>query len=322
MKGPSPREPPSDAVAKTPEVTTEPEHRIPVVSAVFETPWPSGFTRQEMADSALAKTFAFFDQRSAGANEELLTIVYQNTVLDVHQEWGTELAELTIDAFADYLADETLLVVGTEGAFFIDTLKSTQYELMPGFEHCCATGIAGIAYKGTSWVSLPNALDAEPLPDAQAAGIIPHELFHNIQDSLDKGPGSQVLPPESEFYRPLWFIEGSAEFIGFAMVDYGGTWPYFADRFAITPGEQILAAEEDFLLARYELNNGDYRAYTYGAIATEYIIASVGVEPLMNIWKLAGQGASFEDAFEEALGLSVADFYAAYDDMIVNMAEQ
>jgi hypothetical protein len=39
----------------------------------------------------------------------------------------------------------------------------------------------------------------------------------------------------------------------------------------------------------------------------------------MNIWKLAGQGASFEDAFEEALGISAQDFYAAYDDMIVNM---
>jgi hypothetical protein len=39
----------------------------------------------------------------------------------------------------------------------------------------------------------------------------------------------------------------------------------------------------------------------------------------MNLWKLAGQGASFEDAFEEVLGISVQDFYAAYDDMIVNM---
>jgi hypothetical protein len=302
----------------TAEVAPE-EDAAHVVAAAFETPWPSGFTRQELADSAIAKTFAYLDQRTEGASDDLLKIVYQDTVLQVHQEWGTELAQLTIDSFADFLSDDTLLVVGTEGEFFVETLKVEGAALMPGFEQCCSSGVAGIAYKGTSWVSLPEVLVSEPLPGAQSAAIIPHELFHNVQDSLDKGPGSQVLPPGNELYRPMWLIEGSAEFIGFAITDYGGDWPYFADRFAVTGRDQVLAGEEDFLLGRYELNNGDYRAYTYGALATEYIIASVGVEPLMNIWKLAGQGASFENAFEEALGISVQDFYAAYDDMIVNM---
>jgi hypothetical protein len=291
----------------------------PVVAAAFETPWPSGFTRRELADTALAKTYAFLDQRTKGASDDLLKIVYQDTVLQVHQEWGTELARLTIDSFADYLSGDTLLVVGTEGEFFVETLKVEGAALMPGFEQCCYQGPAGIAYKGTSWVSLPDILDSEPLPGAQATAIIPHELFHNVQDSLDKGPGSQSLPPEHEMYRPMWLIEGSAEFIGFAVVDYNENWTYFADRFAVTGRDQVLAGEEDFLLGRYELNNGDYRAYTYGALATEYIIASVGIEPLMNIWKLAGQGASFEDAFEEALGISVQDFYAAYDAMVETM---
>jgi hypothetical protein len=64
---------------------------------------------------------------------------------------------------------------------------------------------------------------------------------------------------------------------------------------------------------------GSNDPYNYGSLATEYIVASVGIEPLMNIWKLAGEGASFEDAFEDALGISAQDFYAAYDDMIVSM---
>lgn len=302
----------------TTEVMPEPE-APPVVSDAFATPWPTGFTRRALADTALAKTFAFLDQRSEGASDELLTIVYQDTVLDVHQEWGTELAQLAIDSFADYLADDTLLVVGTEGAFYVETLEERGQPLMPGFEECCSSGVAGIAHKGSSWVSVPQLFVSEPLPGAEAAAIIPHELFHNVQDSLDKGPGGQVLPPEHEMYRPMWLIEGSAEFIGFAIVDYGGDWPYFPDRFAVTPRDQILAANDDFFLSQYELNNGDYRAYTYGALATEYIIASVGIEPLMNIWTLAGQGASFEDAFEEALGISVQDFYAAYDAMVESM---
>jgi ABC-type phosphate/phosphonate transport system substrate-binding protein len=64
---------------------------------------------------------------------------------------------------------------------------------------------------------------------------------------------------------------------------------------------------------------GSSDPYNYGSLATEYIVASVGIEPLMTIWKLAGQGASFEDAFEEALGISVQDFYAAYDAMVETM---
>jgi uncharacterized glyoxalase superfamily metalloenzyme YdcJ len=32
-----------------------------------------------------------------------------------------------------------------------------------------------------------------------------------------------------------------------------------------------------------------------------------------------GEGASFEDAFEGALGISVQDFYAAYDAMVETM---
>lgn len=76
---------------------------------------------------------------------------------------------------------------------------------------------------------------------------------------------------------------------------------------------------EDCVLGRYKIKNRDYRAYTYGALATEYIVASVGIEPLMNIWTLAGQGASFEGAVEEALGVSVQDSYAAYDAMVESM---
>jgi hypothetical protein len=303
------------APEETPAEVMPEADAAPVVAAAFETPWPTGFTRRELADTALAKTFAFLDQRSEGASDELLTIVYQDTVLDVHQEWGTELAQLAIDSFADYLADDTLLVVGTEGAFYVETLEERGQPLMPGFEECCSSGVAGIAHKGSSWVSLPDDFIVGPLPDTVVA-IIPHELFHNVQDSLDKGPGGQVLPPGDPLYRPVWLIEGSANYMGLAMVAYGGYSDYWGNHFTATAED---ATEEDFILSRHEAYVGSYEPYSYGQLATEYIIASVGIEPLMNIWTLAGQGASFEDAFEEALGISVQDFYAAYDAMVESM---
>lgn len=288
----------------------------PTVAGSFLSPWPKGFSRRELADTALAKTHAYFDSRTEGASEGLLTVTFQETVLDVHQEWGSEVAVLTIESFAEYLDGETLLVVGTEGDFFIETLAEKNRPLPPEFDRCCSRGIAGVAYLGTSWVSLPSDFIVEKMPPAGHMAIIPHELFHNIQDSLDKGPASQTYPPGNELYRPVWLTEGSANYMGFAITDYLGHKDYWGNHF-VAPS--TVALDEDFVLARYEVSDGSNDPYSYGQLATEYIIASVGVEPLMNVWKLSGEGLSFEESFEQAIGISVEEFYAAYDEMISSM---
>jgi hypothetical protein len=312
----APAEPESPTPAAESAQTTPETEPAPLVAPAFDTPWPSGFTRRELADTALAKTFAFLDQRTEGASDQYLTIVYQDTVLEVHQEWGTDLAVVTIDAFGDYLTDDTLLVVGTDGDFLVSTLAELNKPLVPEFERCCSSGVAGVAHLGSSWVSLPSDFVVERMPPADVSAIIPHELFHNIQHSLDKAPASQNYPPGDALYRPTWLSEGSANYMGYAMLAYRGYKKYWGNHFIAPPNA---AAEEDFLLSRYESSDGSNGPYSYGQLATEYIIANVGVEPLMNIWKIAGQGASFEDAFEEALGISVEDFYAAYDAMVESM---
>ncbi len=296
------------------EFAPEPENiPPPEISDAFAAPWPTGFTRRELADTALARTYAFLDGRDTTGADEFLSILYQDTVMERHRDWGTDLAELTIDAFSPYLDEDILLVAGTEGDFFVETLQGIERPLMPGFEQCCSTGIAGIAHKGTSWVSLPRDFTQDRLPIAGHMAIIPHELFHNVQDSLDKGPGGQTLPPGHVFYRPVWLIEGSAEFMGLAIVSYRGHHEYWGNHFATTLED---AAAEDLMLSRYEAWTGyGPDPYNYGSLATEYIIASVGVEPILDIFRYAGEGASFEEAFEQAIGLSVEEFYQAYDTM-------
>lgn len=304
-------------IEPTPEAEEFPQ---PQISAAFDTPWPTGFTRRELADTALAKTYAFLDTRSDEGADEFLSIIYQDTVLEVHHEWGTDLATVTIDAFSDYLDQDILLVAGTEGDFFVETLAGTDRPVMPGFEQCCSSGIAGVAHKGTSWVSLPTDFTRERTPIAGHMAIIPHELFHNVQDSLDKGPGGQTLPPGNPLYRPVWLIEGSAEFMGFALVSYRGHHEYWGNHFTASLAD---AEEEDLMLSRYEIWTGyGPDPYNYGSLATEYIIASLGVEPLLEIFRYAGEGSSFEEAFESAIGLSVEEFYEAYDLMNVEMLRE
>lgn len=292
------------------------ETSAPVVAEAFATPWPSGFTRRELADSALAKTYEFLDQAEQGSGAGYLSFVYQDTVLEFHREWAEDLSSLTADAFSYALEDEVLLVFGTESNFFVETLEARGETMMPGFDMCCSSGNVGVAFQGIAWMSFPSDFTRESVPSMDHISATPHELFHVVQDTLDEGPGGQVLPPGNPFYRPVWLVEGSAQFMGEAIVAYRGYHPYWGNHFSATATD---AAAEDFILGRHEIYVGSVDPYDYGSLATEYIIASVGVEALMNIWKIAGQGASFEDAFEEALGISVPDFYAAYDDMIENM---
>jgi hypothetical protein len=313
-------EPPAGDQSLTPEAaTTEdtPEaDAAPVVSAAFETPWPSGFTRRELADTALAKTYAFLDQAEAGTGSQYLTMIYQDTVLEFHREWAEDLSFLTADAFSYVLNDDVVLVHGTNSEFFLEEMGALGRPVVPGFEQCCGSGYVGVAYKGSAWMSFPDDFIREAIPKMDHISATPHELFHIVQDTLDEGPGGQVLPPGNPLYRPVWLTEGSAQFMGEAIVAYRGYQPYWGNHFTASESD---AAGEDFILSRHEAYVGSSDPYAYGSLATEYIVASVGIEPLMNIWKLAGQGASFEDAFEEALGISVQDFYATYDAMVEEM---
>lgn len=317
---PAPDEIPTpEALVNEEESAPEPEKiPPPEISDAFATPWPTGFTRRELADTALARTYAFLDGRGTTGADQYLSIVYQDTVLERHREWGTDLAELTIDAFSSYLDEDILLVAGTEGDFFIETLQEADRPLMKGFDQCCSTGIAGVAHDGTSWVSLPRDFTQDQLPIAVHMAIIPHELFHNVQDSLDEGPGGQILPPGNRLYRPVWLVEGSAQYMGLAIVSYRGQHEYWGNHFATTLED---AAAEDLMLSRYEARTGGANdPYNYGSLATEYIIASVGVDPILDIFRYAGEGASFEEAFEQAIGLSVEEFYQAFDTMNEEMA--
>ena len=57
--------------------------------------------------------------------------------------------------------------------------------------------------------------------------IVPHEMFHSVQDVLDPNPMSQIPPVGEPTHRPLWFWEGGAEFFGYAVGDYAGVASYY-----------------------------------------------------------------------------------------------
>lgn len=96
---------------------------MPQASAVFDSPWPTDFLRQELSDTALAKTNAYIDDRVAVAGPASVEMVFQETIDEWHWGWTTDLAKLSVQTFSDYPVPDPLFIIGSEQQFMIDELE-------------------------------------------------------------------------------------------------------------------------------------------------------------------------------------------------------
>jgi hypothetical protein len=116
-------------------------------------------------------------------------------------------------------------------------------------------------------------------------------------------------------------VEGSAEFMGYAIADYAGYFSY----------EELAYEDWHYLpnpatgLSFWSSPPGGGTVppewYTLGQIATEYIIVNTDVESLMSIFKYVGEGMQFHEAFEKAIGIDLVKFYIIFDIAYANMLD-
>jgi hypothetical protein len=64
-------------------------------------------------------------------------------------------------------------------------------------------------------------------------------------------------------------------------------------------------------LIQYDNFNSD--PYGIGQAASEYLIASVGFENFLNIWKYTKSENSFLQGFRKATGIELSDFYSKFE---------
>jgi hypothetical protein len=133
-----------------------------------------------------------------------------------------------------------------------------------------------------------------------------HEYFHTVQASLS-GP-RRARPP-------LWLIEGSAKYFELRTgADRG--YAYF-DR---QREDQMVKSKPLGPLASYETEGaspargGHGEAYTLGFVASDYLVERSGVDALKHdFWALLASTPDWKLAFANAFGISVADFYVAFE---------
>ena len=148
-----------------------------------------------------------------------------------------------------------------------------------------------------------------------------HEFFHIAQGSLMKnGLGLSLYSLFSDI--PSWFFEGSASFIGTAYADKSGlaVWNnirneeisyYSSGRGKNEPLSSFLTNDLD----RPSPEGQSHRPYGIGMLACEYIVASVGMENFLDVYRGMGQGLTFSQSFSKATNIELNDFYNKFDSM-------
>ena len=212
--------------------------------------------------------------------------------------------------------------IGKTDQWVIDKRKS----VMPGLDNwnpkfaCyddlnegCASGSSQEAFFVWAASSLKS-----PSEDWQFTRSLSHEFFHITQCDLIGDPRKC-----GDLFNsvPSWLAEGGANVIGAIFMDRLGNLKYEDQRkFAMAihkNGER--GAYYPLSAFSKNIRFGEFFPYEIGMLASEYLIASAGMQAFFDFYANLPVTNSFEEAFQKSFGIKLDDFYTAFDKARVNL---
>ena len=322
---------PKSVPSPVPEITQIPLGKmapsvfVPEESAKFIEPWPSDVTRIELANTALAKAFEFFDSIQVDSCKIEPQVFVDDVWLEDHEQLLRNLAQKMTTTFCKYLTKD-YNVLGGRHSFISKTIK--EEKISGDFFKGCGGGsddvyFSACAFDNVAWiVSLGTTQKASTFLEDRKITIAAHEIFHIFHDQIDPDPRGQIPPRGQEFFRPVWLIEGGGEFFGRVMPYYLGLIDYYgvfapADRYGGLISKDYLG-DLELMEVRRNVAFGTENYYA-GQIALEYIIASKGVDALLGIWEKMGLGYDFDTALRLSIDLDTSEFYKRFAEMHSNL---
>lgn len=274
--------------------------------------WQTGVSRTEVIETALAKTFRYLKSRQNEIDYSVVNVHIDPVIPEEHHEWIDKLGK-----------DAMLAAPGLDGDFDVIVGMSTDFMHAVVLENSldmpvktdengsvpCPYSYGGCTSQTSLWAGWAN----QPLDRLdENLGIsrnVLHEAMHALQDDMDPLVGGQVPPRDMENFRPVWLTEGSAEFWSYALADYTGRRTY---------GHGSEKLEYKPLVQTEEWEGNDDEPYEWGQVAMEYLIAHKGFEVYLDVYSNLGNGMHFDDAFQNAVGISLEDFYEVFDPWVVD----
>ena len=200
-------------------------------------------------------------------------------------------------AWAEKLVDE---YIGKNGGY--DTSGDVK-KLCPSRNNCNSAGALTNSVTGIGLTMITASDQERSNPIFLSGTLEAHEYSHTIQKKQYFGRMPQGLAP------PQWLTEGGAEFIQTASIHHQSFDKYLTDRNKVT---EYLYSFKDFNNSRLDafLNpsklgtNWDlwkgydgFRVYDIGFMVSEILVAIKGPNSIMEIFKLMGDGVTFQESF-------------------------
>ena len=319
IKKPAPVASPTPSATATPTPTATPTASAMPTPTKFE-PWSTNIDSKMLSDEA-QKSFLAWAQTRTGATKNHTQQIQENkntnriNLLKKSDDLGAQL-------FSSYFKQGSTTVIGANEGWTLEQLAKNGWtvnkcsdQYMSGVELC----LEGTKYQG--YVITSDSFYDARNPGRDGAALLAHEYFHLVQANLI---GSRDLfrtksgDPQTAKAFPAWFAEGTAEFVGYSVGALSQNASYWDGRATALsyapPGE----ATNRNSIADYEIrtccgNGTPTYPYNIGHVATEYIVASVGFQKLLDIFVDFGKSNDFEKSFESVTGISKQAFYEKFD---------
>ena len=262
------------------------------------------------ADQISVLAISKFDAyTSVSRKPQTVRVEAQPGVSQTWIDWVSKGAALVANSFEfNKSAEPYVAVLAKDRQWLVDTYTRL-YGEQEATGRAQAFDAGAPAFGGTvtgTWnlaaIEKNNLEVTDPVGMRQTPG---HEYFHSVQQNIVGPCGSCSIPQ--------WFWEGAAVFVGTATSSKLGFNSYASEGRAFSINRSVNGPTAKLALSQVVNNDSTMDPYGIGSIATEYLVANVGMEKFLNVYREVGKGRSFAVAFQAATSIALADFYSAFE---------
>jgi hypothetical protein len=305
----------------TPTPTPSPTATPTPTATKFE-PWSTNIDSKMLSDEA-QKNFLAWVQTRTGATKNHTQVIQENRYTS-RISLLKKADDLSAQLFSSYFSQGSKTIIGATESWTVDQLAKAGWntpncnnQYMPGVSLC----LDGIMRQG--YVITGDSSYDESRPGSDGAALLAHEYFHLVQSNLGSSAnrlGMKSGDASSANAFPAWFVEGTAEFVGYSVGALSQSASYWNGRSAMLSYSPPGPSTNRNSISDYEIrvccgNDTPTYPYNIGLVASEYIIASVGFQKMLDILIDYKTTQNFEKSFETVTGISKSVFYEKFDQL-------
>ena len=312
---------PQATKAPKPPVTPAPTV-TPTPTARPFTPWSTDATGKEISDAAQKN---FRDWALAQSDKPLNHEFFiQDGIFSSRAQSLTASDATGSKLFSQFFPTKSVTVIGRNQAWVVEKLNS----LGGNFKNCSITLTDGIDFCWDSQTMQGMVVysDIKFNPTnlvGDASSLLAHEYFHLVQFQLSITGTGHIIKngtPATANMFPAWFVEGSAEFVSYSVSTLAMGTDYWQARDSVNNIYGYNSSYSRNALVDAEIRtfsgtqpNGPIDPYIIGRVGTEYLVASIGFQKFLDIFKSFKETKNFEKSFESVAGLTITEFYEKFE---------